>query len=82
VLLISDILQNHYLTEDGIDAVKRLLVILSVDDPTFEYCPRLLDMTAFLISFMSETEAFAVIYNLRKRVPKNKKRSKSLQVIN
>eukprot|EP01102_Stenamoeba_stenopodia_P001838 TRINITY_DN11664_c0_g1_i1.p1 TRINITY_DN11664_c0_g1~~TRINITY_DN11664_c0_g1_i1.p1 ORF type:complete len:818 (+),score=160.29 TRINITY_DN11664_c0_g1_i1:215-2668(+) len=49
---------QHYLSEAGIEALKRLLVMVAMTNDLIEYAPMLADLLCFLLSFLPEDEAF------------------------
>jgi len=50
--------QHHYLSEQGIAIVRRLLIILAFKKPQLHSAPILPDLLALLVSFMAEDEAY------------------------
>eukprot|EP01133_Synstelium_polycarpum_P012371 gene12371-14513_t len=49
---------DHYVSEDGIPIVKRILSILALNHPEIEYCPVIPDIVHLLLVFMSEVDTY------------------------
>jgi len=52
--------EDHYLTEEGSEAAKRILCTLAMENPTIEYLPVIPDLVCILLHFMEESNVYAV----------------------
>jgi len=52
--------EDHYLSEDGSEAAKRVLCTLAMENPTIEYLPVIPDLVCILLHFMEESNAYVV----------------------
>ncbi|GAM27962.1 hypothetical protein SAMD00019534_111380 [Acytostelium subglobosum LB1] len=52
---------DHFLNDQGIDHVKRILTVLALRCPEVEYCPSIPDILQMLLLFLSDVEAYTVL---------------------
>ncbi|KAH3757115.1 TBC1 domain family member 24 [Pelomyxa schiedti] len=48
----------HYVTDDGIEAAKRILVLIAMDHPDIQCCPAIPDCVLLLLTFLTEHEVY------------------------
>ena len=58
---IEEVLPVHYLNEEGIMALKRIMWVFDKNIPRLEYCPILSQVVSLLLVFMTESEGYCVV---------------------
>jgi len=64
---IDQVLPVHYLNEEGMMALKRIMWVFEKNIPKLEYCPILSQTVALLLVFMTESETYCVVKEMIER---------------
>jgi hypothetical protein len=59
--------EEHYLTDEGIEAAKRLLCVIGSRYSEVEYCPSLIQLICYLLYIMDEHEVYGIVSRMVER---------------
>ncbi|ESN92336.1 hypothetical protein HELRODRAFT_115966 [Helobdella robusta] len=57
-------ISTHYLSSKGVQAVHRIMVVISFERPDVIYCPTLFSLAAILLHYFSEEECYSCVSSL------------------
>eukprot|EP00475_Leptophrys_vorax_P014469 TRINITY_DN20797_c0_g1_i1.p1 TRINITY_DN20797_c0_g1~~TRINITY_DN20797_c0_g1_i1.p1 ORF type:complete len:680 (+),score=154.86 TRINITY_DN20797_c0_g1_i1:273-2312(+) len=67
----SSSLEVHFLTDEGVNAMKRILVLVHRIHYDLTFCPYIVDLAAVALGFMTERETFYLLHSILKMSAKD-----------